>query len=130
MKAQAAQIPDINKSACDYAVSQPSAEPLAENQAAIDGAASAAVATLISLLSEDRSDRTRLEAAKTLLDRAGLSAKPRAADKQAPLDLNSLDLDQVQRLLDQAEAARAAKAKPVSASEVARNNKQLSDFID
>lgn len=129
MKANSVVVPSFDVDLGNIAASQPSAEPLAENQAAIDGAAGQAVAALISLLSAD-SDRTRLEAAKTLLDRAGLSAKPRAADKPAPLDLNSLDLDQVQRLLDQAEAARAAKARPVSASEVARKDKQLSDFID
>ena len=96
-------------------------------QSQIDGAAGAATSTLIELLGADRPDKIRLEAAKTLLDRAGVSARPRAAAPAAPADLAALDLDQIQARLDRAESARAAAAIDVSASELARNDGQAID---
>lgn len=108
-------------------VSAPNDGAMVAAQAQIDSAAQTAVSTLIELLGADRSDKIRLEAAKTLLDRAGISARPRAAAPAAPADLAALDLDQIQALLDRAESARAAAAIDVSAPELARNDGQAID---
>lgn len=109
-------------------VSPPAADPLAESQRAIDSLAPAAIAALGDILSTGN-DKARLEAAKTILDRAGLSARPRAAEKQAAKDLSALTLEEIEALLHQAEAKRAAVAKPVNASELARKEQQLADMI-
>lgn len=110
-------------------VSAPRASDLAQSQAAIDQLAPAAIAALADIL-QNGSDRAKLEAAKTLLDRAGLSARPRTAEKTQEKSLDSLTLEEVEALLASKEAERAAAAKPVSATELARKDKQLSDLID
>ena len=120
-------IPGFIGGGAELAVSAPGEGALDAAQSQIDSAAGAAVPTLIELLKPDKSDKIRLEAAKTLLDRAGISARPRAAAPAAPADLAALDLDQIQALLDRAESARAAAAIDVSAPDMARNDSQAVD---
>lgn len=62
--------------------------------------------------------RTRLDAAKTLLDRSGYSAKA-LATPGAPKDLHELSRDELLRVIDQGESELASRAKLIDQTPIA-----------
>lgn len=68
------------------------------------------------------SARVRVEAAKTLLDRSGFSAKALSAPA-APKDLHELTREELLRVVEQGEGELAARAKQIG-------NRTIDDAID
>lgn len=74
------------------------------------------------LVEKDIPPRVKLDAAKATLDRGGFPAQ-RPAEPDAPeVELAAMPMEELRRILEETEAAIAAKAKPVSV--------QASDMFD
>ena len=86
---------------------------------------------LIKTVRNDKENsRVRVDAAKTILDRAGHVARPKEADSGAQKDLHEMSTDELRALVDKLEGELADRAEPVSATEKQGVPQQVLDMLE